>query len=259
MAAHTESSASRPGIANILMPQVGLSHGAGAMIAPRSGIVMRPAPHDAPYSVLYYEGNLHGAVNLNKWQERVMCAAGRLFTNYPTIAKSMLPAEQVKREFEDIGHLRWFGSPNTPYLMHIDLTRLDALAQMTGEEKHAHVQWALVGENDDSLRVLSTGGHEIASHYRLIRNAQLDGDISFVANLNRGYFRDKVEFDDRIMLFFNGIEVDRHVLARTYLMTLEELGLLDTDEERDKQLELHGFLMAQFDDEIADRPKRKMK
>ena len=262
MTTYTDPSNFKPGnpgtgMAHILMPRHE-SH-QEAMIAPRSGIVMRPAPNDASYSVLHYEGNLHGAMNLNKWQERVMCAAGRLFTNYPTIAKSMLPADQVKNEFENIGDLRWFDSPNTPYLMHLDLECLDALAKMTGEEKHAHVQWALVGEKEDSLRVLATGGHEIASHYRLIRNAQLDGNPSFVAQLNRGYFRDKVEFDDRIMLFFNGIEVDGHVLSNTYMMHLEEMGLLDTEEQRKEQLDLYGFLMTQFDDEIADRPKRKMK
>lgn len=142
MTTYTDPSNFKPGnpgtgMAHILMPRHE-SH-QGAMIAPRSGIVMRPAPNDASYGVLHYEGNLHGAMNLNKWQERVMCAAGRLFTNYPTIAKSMLPADQVKNEFENIGDLRWFGSPNTPYLMHLDLECLDALTKMTGEEKHAHV------------------------------------------------------------------------------------------------------------------------
>lgn len=61
------------------------------------------------------------------------------------------------------------------------------------------------------------------------------------------------------MLFFNGIEVDGHVLSNTYMMHLEEMGLLDTEEQRKEQLDLYGFLMTQFDDEIADRPKRKMK
>ena len=39
---------------------------------------------------VYFEGNVYGAENLKTWEERVVCAAGRLFRGYPTVAQAYL-------------------------------------------------------------------------------------------------------------------------------------------------------------------------
>jgi hypothetical protein len=39
---------------------------------------------------IHFEGNLYGAENLKTWEERVVCAAGRLFRRYPTVAQAYL-------------------------------------------------------------------------------------------------------------------------------------------------------------------------
>ena len=39
---------------------------------------------------LYYEGNIYAASNLHYSNERIICAAGRLFEKYPTTAISFL-------------------------------------------------------------------------------------------------------------------------------------------------------------------------
>jgi hypothetical protein len=62
-------------------------------IAPRSGIVGVAYDHDHTY--IYYEGNLYGSVNLNKYEERVARAADRLAERYPTIAKAVVPDEAL--------------------------------------------------------------------------------------------------------------------------------------------------------------------
>lgn len=38
--------------------------------------------------IIYYEGNLYGASNLESYDERIKCAAGRAYTRYPTVAMS---------------------------------------------------------------------------------------------------------------------------------------------------------------------------
>lgn len=43
--------------------------------------------------LVWYEGNRHGACNLNTFYERILSAAGRLAVSYPTTAKAMLPRE----------------------------------------------------------------------------------------------------------------------------------------------------------------------
>lgn len=55
--------------------------------------------------VLYYEGNRYGAVNLFKFEERIVCAAGRLFTRYPTIAMIGLSSEDVQKHFMPVGRI----------------------------------------------------------------------------------------------------------------------------------------------------------
>jgi hypothetical protein len=68
-------------------------------IAPASGIVGRPVE---PGRVLvYYEGNLNGAVNLQRWEDRVICAAGRLLTHASTVAVATVEATWMRQ----VGHL----------------------------------------------------------------------------------------------------------------------------------------------------------
>lgn len=45
--------------------------------------------------LVYYEGNIYGACNLNSFAEKATCAAGRLIERYPTIAKVVLPREEL--------------------------------------------------------------------------------------------------------------------------------------------------------------------
>ena len=59
-----------------------------SLIAPRSGIVGSLGPLGL---TIYYEGNLNGASNLMTYEERVVSAAGRMFTGYPTSATMRLP------------------------------------------------------------------------------------------------------------------------------------------------------------------------
>lgn len=49
----------------------------------------------------YYEGNLYGAANLTSFQERALCAYGRLTMRYPTIAQAAIPLY----EFDVVGSL----------------------------------------------------------------------------------------------------------------------------------------------------------
>lgn len=77
-------------------------------ILPGSGIVgvhyndagcHYPSWSSIPLYEVSYEGNRYGAVNLQKWEERVMHAADRLATGYPTIARGVFPEDQ----FEAVG------------------------------------------------------------------------------------------------------------------------------------------------------------
>lgn len=72
--------------ANIYVPREGTR--LHRQIAPRSGIV---GVQDESGLTIYFEGNLNGAENLDYYAERVKCAAGRLFMNYPTVARLHLP------------------------------------------------------------------------------------------------------------------------------------------------------------------------
>lgn len=49
----------------------------------------------------YYEGNIYRASNLNSYEERALCAYGRLTMRYPTIAQVAVPVH----EFEVVGSL----------------------------------------------------------------------------------------------------------------------------------------------------------
>jgi len=65
-------------------------------IAKDSGIV---GVVDGRYVHVSYEGNLYRAENLEKWEQRVMHAADRFASGYPTIARCTMPLEQ----FETVG------------------------------------------------------------------------------------------------------------------------------------------------------------
>lgn len=70
-------------------------------IAPGSGIVGTPLGKDGV--MLYFEGNVYNATNLRTVEERIVCAAGRLFTRYPTAARHYLSIEEVERELIAVG------------------------------------------------------------------------------------------------------------------------------------------------------------
>jgi len=53
-------------------------------------------------AMIYYEGNLYDAMNLNTYEERIACAAGRAHTRYPTIARSAIFKEDLQ-DFNIIG------------------------------------------------------------------------------------------------------------------------------------------------------------
>lgn len=59
-------------------------------IVPGSAIVSRGALNDGSVLV-YYEGNIYNSQNMRKYSERVLHAAGRLATHYPTVAKMLVP------------------------------------------------------------------------------------------------------------------------------------------------------------------------
>lgn len=69
-------------------------------IRPQSGIV---AVCSDERVMIYYEGNLHGAENLRDWSERVICAAGRLFQRYPTVARTCLDPAWFEANFTVVG------------------------------------------------------------------------------------------------------------------------------------------------------------
>jgi len=60
----------------------------GTGIDPGSGIVAGVLDANTPpgHFRVWFEGNRNGAVNLQRWADRVHCAADRMVTSYPTIA-----------------------------------------------------------------------------------------------------------------------------------------------------------------------------
>lgn len=96
-------------------------------IAPGSGIVGLPSGTMPGYLKVYYEGNLIGADNLNTWLERVQCAAGRLATQYPTVARSFLPEEGMQQ----VGTMTYAPCIGIEAL---DIENLEALRGYIGDE-----------------------------------------------------------------------------------------------------------------------------
>lgn len=51
--------------------------------------------------LVYFEGNRYGASNLQTFEERVRCAAGRLVQHYPTVARGQF----ARADFTPVGLL----------------------------------------------------------------------------------------------------------------------------------------------------------
>jgi hypothetical protein len=67
-------------------------------IAPGSAVVAPEGASEIADRVLvHYEGNLHGAENLQRYVDRVHCAAGRAAYRYPTIALASAHASDLTR------------------------------------------------------------------------------------------------------------------------------------------------------------------
>ncbi len=62
-------------------------------IAPGSAIV--GTPNDGGRITVYYEGNLYGAENLKTYEEKLLHAADRLRTRYPTVAMRSVTPDQL--------------------------------------------------------------------------------------------------------------------------------------------------------------------
>jgi hypothetical protein len=74
------------------------------LIRPGSGIVAlqdQTAPQG--YVAFYYEGNIHSASNLRSYEERIKCAAGRMFERYPTTAMIALPVTDLDAYVRVVG------------------------------------------------------------------------------------------------------------------------------------------------------------
>lgn len=78
----------------------------GQELEPDTAIVGIPDQDGA--MVAYYEGNLYGALNLVEFKDKAACAAGRLFTKYPTTAMCWLSGERVAAELEEVGAIDSF-------------------------------------------------------------------------------------------------------------------------------------------------------
>lgn len=66
-------------------------------IDPASAIVVGVSQRGKPTLLAYFEGNRFGARSMRQFAQRCVHAAGRAAVNYPTIAKSMLPADELVR------------------------------------------------------------------------------------------------------------------------------------------------------------------
>lgn len=66
-----------------------------------SGSAIAAFKSDAQNLVIYYEGNLYGASNLRRFEDRALIAYGRLTQRAPTIAMAVVPIS----EFVIVGHM----------------------------------------------------------------------------------------------------------------------------------------------------------
>jgi hypothetical protein len=82
----------------IYVPNTPIPHSL-ANIKPASALVGLPA---ADRTVVYFEGNVYAADNLRTFAQRLNCAADRLDTRYPTIARISVNNEDLI----DVGTIR---------------------------------------------------------------------------------------------------------------------------------------------------------
>lgn len=65
-----------------------------------SGVVLVPGPPGQGVPVgsfrVWFEGNRHGAANMERWADRVHHAADRALAGYPTVATGVFPAEKFR-------------------------------------------------------------------------------------------------------------------------------------------------------------------
>lgn len=73
-------------------------------VLPGSGIVANPTPKANNYRRVHYEGNKNCAVNICTYEDRLLTAAYRLWSNYPTVACMSINEEDLS-EFLIVGSL----------------------------------------------------------------------------------------------------------------------------------------------------------
>jgi hypothetical protein len=118
---------------NVYLPREG-SH-LGSLVDRGSALVADDLGQDR--LVVYFEGNRYGAVNLQRWADRVECAAGRLTAKYPTSA--LCAAER-----DDIQLLGLFDG---------GAVQLD-----DPDDRSAIARWC--GETDDEQLTITTVEHQ---------------------------------------------------------------------------------------------------
>ena len=82
------------------MPEVLVYIPTGAsIIDPGSGIVGRNFAGSHPWHGIevYFEGNRFGSSNIKTFADRVYHAADRMVTNYPTVARAVMPVADLER------------------------------------------------------------------------------------------------------------------------------------------------------------------
>lgn len=60
-----------------------------ARVISEGSAVVSDVRHDGGKVLAWFEGNLNGASNLETFYDRTVCAAGRLVSNYPTVARRL--------------------------------------------------------------------------------------------------------------------------------------------------------------------------
>lgn len=76
--------------AAIVVPSIEEQARWGAVIKPGSGIVAFIDPRFAEQMMVYYEGNVFGANNMNTFEDRALNAYGRMSKRYPTTAMMLV-------------------------------------------------------------------------------------------------------------------------------------------------------------------------
>ena len=69
-------------------------HSAIAEIAAGSAVVGRPEPGSDDVEI-YFEGNVHDAVNMTTLADRAVHASGRMLQAYPTVARKTVPRDAL--------------------------------------------------------------------------------------------------------------------------------------------------------------------